>query len=251
VIETAERFNKRVQNYVKYRPQYPPEMLELFRQEMNLTKSSAIADIGSGTGISARVFLENDNQVIGIEPNQLMRDASKEYLSDYSNFKVVNGTAENTTLADKSIDLIIAAQAFHWFNNAKTLKEFRRILKENGFVALIWNERQLQANKFLINYEQFLIEFGTDYTQVRHDTINKKTLQDFFEKEIHSATYSNSQTLDFEGLLGRTLSSSYMPSEENPRFNEMKKSLKRLFAEYAEKGRITILYNTNIFFTKI
>jgi ubiquinone/menaquinone biosynthesis C-methylase UbiE len=226
-------------------------MLELFRQKMNLTKSSVVADIGSGTGISARIFLENNNQVIGIEPNQLMREASKKYLSDYSNFKVINGTAENTTLADKSIDLIIAAQAFHWFNNAKTLKEFRRILKENGFVALIWNERQLQTNKFLIDHEKFLIEFGTDYEQVRHDTINKKTLQDFFEKEIHSVTYSNSQILDFEGLLGRILSSSYMPSEENPRFNEMKKSLKRLFAEHAEKGRITILYNTNIFFTKI
>ncbi len=250
-MNTASRFDNRVENYVKYRPHYPSEMLNLFRDEMNLQKSSVIADIGSGTGISAKLFLENGNKVFGIEPNELMRQASLEYLSNFPDFKVVNGTAENTTLDDKSLDLIVAAQAFHWFDNAKTLNEFRRILRKDGFIALIWNERQLDSNEFLREYERFLVEHGTDYEKVRHDRIKKESLQDIFKLEFNLTTIENSQTLDFKGLKGRILSSSYMPSEENPRFAEMEKTLKLLFAEHSEKGKIQLLYNTNIFYTKI
>ncbi len=248
---TVSRFDDRVDNYVKYRPHYPKAMLDLFKQEMNLQEKSVIADIGSGTGISAKLFLENGNTVFGIEPNPSMREASLKYLKDYTNFNVIDGTAENTGLKDKTIDIIIAAQAFHWFDNAKTILEFRRILRKNGHIALIWNERQLGTNKFLHEYEKFLIEFGTDYEKVRHDTITEKTLSKFFEKSLKSKTFENSQTLDFEGLLGRILSSSYMPSEGHSRFAEMKKTLKDLFAEHSEKGKIMILYNTNIFYTNL
>ncbi|MDQ3633662.1 MAG: class I SAM-dependent methyltransferase [Acidobacteriota bacterium] len=249
--KTIIRFDNRVENYVKYRPHYPLEVLEFFRDELNLKKSSVIADIGSGTGISSKLFLENGNKVFGIEPNKLMREASVEYLKDYPNFKVIDGTSENTTLEDKYVDFIIAAQAFHWFNPAKTLTEFRRILRKNAFVSLIWNERQLDTNKFLRDYENLLTEFGSDYENVRHDKITKKSLNEFFKTNIYRKTFENSQTLDFNGLLGRLLSSSYMPSEENPLFEEMKKSLKQLFAEHARKGKIKVLYNTNIFYTKL
>ncbi|MGI8669775.1 MAG: class I SAM-dependent methyltransferase [Aridibacter sp.] len=251
MIETAKRFDNRVENYVKYRPHYPREVLDFFRNGLDLQKSSVIADIGSGTGISAKLFLENGNRVFGIEPNKLMREASEKYLEKYPNFKAIDGTSENTTLADKSVDFIIAAQAFHWFDTAKTLTEFRRILREDGFIALIWNERQLASNEFLRKYENFLTEFGTDYKNVRHDNITKESLNEFFNTNINQKTFENSQTLDFEGLLGRMISSSYMPSEENPRFPEMKKSLKRLFAERSEKGKIQVLYNTNILYTKL
>ncbi len=250
-MKTVSRFDNRVENYVKYRPHYPREMLDFFRDELDLKKNSVIADIGSGTGISAKLFIENGNNVLGIEPNELMRKASREHLKEYPNFKTIDGTSENTTLEDKSVDFIIAAQAFHWFNNANTLDEFRRILAEDGFVALIWNERQLDTNEFLREYENFLKEFGKDYNKVRHDNITTESLNEFFNKTVEQTTFENSQTLDFEGLLGRLLSSSYMPSEESPRFPEMKKSLKRLFAEHSEKGKIQVLYNTNIFYTKL
>lgn len=250
-MKTSSRFDNRVENYVRYRPHYPTEILNLFRDEMNLQTSSVVADIGSGTGISAKLFLENGNQVIGIEPNQLMRQASKVYLAEFTNFTVTDGTAENTTLADRSVDFIIAAQAFHWFSNIDAVKEFRRILRHDGYIGLIWNERQLDSNDFLRKYERFLLEFGVDYQKVRHDLITKKTLANFFNKNFDSKTFENSQTLDFQGLLGRILSSSYMPSEKDPRFAAMRKSLKQLFAEHAERGKISILYNTNIFYTKL
>ncbi len=250
-MNTVERFSNRVENYVKYRPHYPPEVLDLFRNEMNLQKSSVIADIGSGTGISARTFLKNGNSVFGVEPNEEMRQAAEDYLDNYPHFKSINGTSENTTLEDKSVDFVVAAQAFHWFDKAKAGKEFRRILRDKGFIALIWNERQLDTNRFLRDYENLLSEFGTDYEKVRHDNINETDLREFFNAEVQRATFQNIQKLDFDCLKGRMLSSSYMPTAENPRFDEMIKKLESLFAENAENGRIEILYNTNIFYAQI
>jgi len=248
---TVERFSNRVENYVKYRPAYPSEILDLFRDEMNLQKKSIVADIGSGTGISAKLFLENGNTVFGVEPNEAMRRAAENFLQDFPNFRSINGTAENTTLSDKSVDFVIAAQAFHWFDETKTRSEFKRVLKDNGFVALIWNERQLDSNEFLRDYEKLLNEFGTDYQKVRHDNITKESLREFFQTNFRQEIFNNSQSLDFNGLKGRILSSSYMPSVENERYSEMLIKLKSLFTEHAENGRIKVLYDTKVFYGQI
>ena len=142
-MNTVERFSNRVANYVKYRPGYPKEILDVFRDEMNLRTDSIIADVGSGTGISSKVFLENGNKVHGVEPNAAMREAAEEFLNNFPQFESVDGTSEATNLPDDSVDFIIAAQAFHWFEPNKTRPEFKRILREGGYVALIWNERQI------------------------------------------------------------------------------------------------------------
>jgi ubiquinone/menaquinone biosynthesis C-methylase UbiE len=163
----------------------------------------------------------------------------------------VDGTAENTNLENKSIDFVVAAQAFHWFDKTKTRKEFKRILRDKGFVALMWNERQLDSTAFLRDYERLLIEFGTDYETVRHENITKETLQDFFQTDFEQKTFSNGQTVDFNGLKGRMLSSSYMPTAENPRFSQMLENLETLFAQHGENGKIEILYDTNIFYGQI
>ena len=250
-MKTVGRFSNRVENYVKYRPSYPTEILQLFLDEMNLRKDSVVADIGAGTGISARLFLENGNQVFGVEPNKAMRKAAEEFLKDFSSFRIINGTAENTSLENESVDFIVAAQAFHWFDGTKTRKEFKRILKDDGFVVLMWNERQLDTTAFLKDYESLLIEFGTDYETVRHENITKETLQDFFQTDFRQAIFQNSQTVDFDGLRGRMLSASYVPSADNPRSAEMLKNLESLFAEYAENGKIDILYDTKVFYGQI
>jgi ubiquinone/menaquinone biosynthesis C-methylase UbiE len=250
-MNTVERFSNRVKNYVKYRPTYPPQILDLFREQMNLRKSSIIADIGAGTGISSRMFLEHGNSVYGVEPNAAMRGAAEEFLKNYPLFKMINGTAENTNLPDASVDFVVAAQAFHWFNREKTRAEFKRILRENGYAVLIWNERQLDTNAFLREYEKLLIKFGTDYEKVRHDNIEEKVLQDFFQVDFKRATYENAQTVDYEGLKGRILSSSYMPDETDSNFEAMINEMQRLFAKYAENGKIQILYNTNVFYSRL
>jgi ubiquinone/menaquinone biosynthesis C-methylase UbiE len=251
MASTVERFSNRVENYVKFRPSYRPAVLQLFRDEMNLRPDSVIADIGSGTGISAKLFLENGNEVFGVEPNDAMRSAAENVLAGYSKFHSINGTAENTTLNESSVDFVIAAQAFHWFDPEKTHVEFKRILKKNGFTALIWNERQLDATPFLREYEQFLLKFANDYTKVRHENINEEKLFDFFGCKFRRASFLNSQIFDFDGLRGRVLSSSYMPSESDQVYPTMIEELHALFAKHAENGRIKVSYDTNVFYTQV
>lgn len=249
--DSIQRFSDRVENYVKYRPGYPKEVLDLFRDEMNLRNDSVVADIGAGTGISSRLFLENGNPVVGVEPNALMRAAAKEFLKDFPNFSAIDGTAEDTSLESQTVDFIVAAQAFHWFDETKTRKEFKRIIKNDGFVVLMWNERRLDADAFHTAYENLLTEFGTDYEKVRHENITKEDLRDFFGTDFRQAIFQNRQTVDFEGLKGRMLSSSYIPSQENPRFSEMIKNLKSLFATHAENGKIDILYDCKLFYGQL
>ncbi|HEX8250023.1 MAG TPA: class I SAM-dependent methyltransferase [Pyrinomonadaceae bacterium] len=251
MASTVERFSNRVENYVKYRPTYPPEVLRFLQSELNLQIDSVIADVGSGTGISTKIFLENGNIVYGVEPNAAMRAAAEDFLKNFPNFKSIDGTSENTTLSDNSIDFVTAAQAFHWFDAKKARKEFKRILKPAGCVVLIWNERQIDTNEFLREYEKFLLEFGTDYAKVRHDYLPKEKLGDFFPNGFQSATFKNSQIFDFEGLKGRVLSSSYMPSERDARYAEMTKSLSGIFTKHSENGRIAVLYDTNVYYGKL
>ena len=249
--DTVERFSNRVSNYVKYRPGYPAEVLGLFRDEMNLTADSVVADIGSGTGLSAKLFLENGNPVYGVEPNAAMRAAAEEFLDDFPNFKSVDGTAENTTLADGSVDLVIAAQAFHWFDPDCTRTEIRRITRKNGYAALIWNERQLDTTPFLRGYESLLMAFANDYGAVRHDNVTEKKLLEFFGGDFRQKTFENRQVFDLQGLTGRLLSSSYMPAEDDPRFVPMSAALHALFAKHEEGGKITVLYDTNVFYREV
>ncbi len=251
MLSTIERFSSRVENYVKYRPDYPLEVLRLFQTEMNLQKSSVVADIGSGTGISTRVFLENGNKVFGVEPNAAMRAAAENFLREFVNFTSVDGTSDATTLDNKSVDFIVAAQAFHWFDRERTRAEFKRILKDKSFAALIWNERQLDTNGFLRAYEKFLICFGIDYEKARHENIGEDIFRDFFQTDYKTATFENIQTLDFAGLKGRMLSASYMPNERSLNYETMINELKLLFAEYAKDGKIDIIYDTKIYYSRI
>jgi SAM-dependent methyltransferase len=246
--DTVNRFSNRVANYVKYRPGYPPQVLELFKKKMGLNDNSLVADIGSGTGLSAKLFLENGNTVYGVEPNAAMREAAEEYLNAFANFISHDGTAENTNLEDSSIDFVIAAQAFHWFDADKTRSEFTRILKPGGYIALLWNERQLDTTEFLRDYERLLLGYAKDYEKVRHENIDKQKLGDFFQTGYDRATFQNEQVFDFDGLRGRVLSSSYMPAEDDPTFPELEKELRAIFAKHAEQDRIKVFYDTNIYY---
>jgi SAM-dependent methyltransferase len=249
---TVERFSNRVENYIRYRPGYPKEILKLLGERANLRASSVVADVGSGTGISARLFLENGNRVYGVEPNREMRRAAEEFLKSFPLFESVDGTSSDTTLENESVDFVVAAQAFHWFDRAKTRAEFRRILRRPaGSVVLMWNERQLDTNEFLREYERFLIEFGTDYEQIRHDNLSEKIFEEFFQAGFQKAVFQNIQTLNFEGLRGRALSASYIPTEENPRFGEMIKTLESLFTKHQKNDTIQISYDTNVYYGHI
>lgn len=251
MTDTIERFSNRVANYVKYRPDYPREIIPFLSHNCGLTSGSAIADIGCGTGISSLMFLENGNAVTGVEPNAAMRAAAGHLRERFPNFRLVDGTAYDTTLDDASIDLVVAAQAFHWFDPDRARREFARILRPGGYVVLIWNERQLDTTPFLIDYEKFLLTYATDYTKVRHENIDEVSLRDFFQREPGSAVFVNVQVFDLEGLKGRMLSSSYMPDENAPIFPEMIEELRSLFAKHNESGKIKVFYDTNVYFSHV
>lgn len=249
VTDSVERFSDRVANYVKYRPDYPREIVSYLVANCGLTRESVVADVGCGTGISSRMFLENGNRVFGVEPNHAMRAAAEKYLAQFPWFTAVDGTSDATTLEDDSVDLVVAAQAFHWFDAEGTRPEFDRILKPDGYTVLIWNERSLNADDFHREYEALLLKYANDYVAVRHDKIATAELAAFLGDNFGSAVFANSQTFDLEGLLGRLLSASYMPNENSPNHAALITDLSSLFAKYERDGRITVSYDTNVFHT--
>ena len=249
--DTIERFSNRVANYVKYRPDYPREIITYLEDRCGLTHESVIADIGCGTGISSRLFLENCNRVIGVEPNAAMRAAAVEFLAEFPDFTAVDGTSDRTTLENDSVDVVVAAQAFHWFDPEKTRPEFHRILKPSGYITLIWNERQLDTTPFLIEYEALLIKYANDYGAVRHENIKDDELSGFFQAKYGSATFDNFQIFDFDGIKGRMLSASYMPSESDAAYEAVVEELSALFAKHAENGRIKVSYDTRVYYSQV
>jgi len=245
------RFTDRVENYIKYRPSYPADVIEYLKSEGILKDDTVIADIGSGTGLSAEMFLKNGNSVYGVEPNDAMREAAEKLLSVYSNFRSINATAEETALPVNSIDLIICAQAFHWFDIQKVKIEFKRILKPTGRVCLIWNERVLDGNPFLVAYEKLLLKYGTDYKNVRHENIDENKLNEFFESGYTMKTFPNKQVFDLAGVTGRLLSSSYTPQYDSPLYEPMLAELNEIFEKNQVNGFIEFLYDTNIYTGKL
>jgi SAM-dependent methyltransferase len=247
VSNSTERFSNRVDDYVRYRPHYPPAVLTWLQVRFGLNPGKIIADIGSGTGISAALFLHAGYTVMAVEPNKEMREKSAELLNHFPGFTAIGATAENTSIPDGSVDAIIAGQAFHWFDAEKSKKEFRRILKTDGIVALIWNERKT-VSPFEMEYDELIVRHGKDYIKVDHRNIHKEDIDRFYYPQTcELKIFDNHQDFSFDGLKGRLLSSSYVPAKNEPGYPAMIHDLERLFEKYHEHGSIRINYDTRLF----
>jgi SAM-dependent methyltransferase len=243
--DSKERFSNRVADYARYRPGYPRAVLELVREGSGLVPESVVADIGSGTGLLTQLFLGNGNLVYGVEPNAEMRQAGEKFLAGYPKFRSVAGSAEATTLPDASVDLVVAGQAYHWFDPPKSRDEFARILRPGGRVVVIWNERMKDASPFLREYETFLRTFGTDYDKVSERYPQVQSMKDFFgPRAMTKRSFANAQVFDFDGLRGRLLSSSYSPPKGHAKHEPMLAALLPLFDAHAENGRVRFEYLT-------
>lgn len=248
--ENTQRFSDRVDNYVKYRPHYPDTVLHFLRESFGLMPSHTVVDIGSGTGISSELFLKNGNRVIGVEPNEPMRSRSELLLKDRTQFTTIDGTAEHTHLSNTSADFIIAGQAFHWFDRDLAKKEFRRILKPEGVIVLMWNERRVDT-EFASLYDQLIVDHAIDYVTVDHRNIEPDMIAAFFAPAKWTLkTFVNSQTFDFEGLMGRLSSSSYVPNAGQTGYMPMIDALRELFDRYSEGDMVTIHYDTNVYVSR-
>lgn len=248
MTDPVKRFSNRADNYARYRPSYPPGVIDILKSNCGLKETSIIADIGSGTGILSELFLKNGNQVFGVEPNAAMRLAAERLLGKFENFVSVEATAEATTLKPASVDFVTAAQAFHWFDREQAKREFARILKPGGQVVLIWNERRLKSTPFLREYENLLLRYGTDYQDVRHERVEGEIAQFFAPETFQLKNFQNAQHFDFEGLKGRVLSASYTPEPGHANFKPMLAQLEVMFNSHQHNGIVSFEYETRVYY---
>jgi SAM-dependent methyltransferase len=245
-MDATRRFSNRVDNYVRFRPGYPADLVRAIAEAGVLTAASVVADIGSGTGISAAALLEIGCTVLAVEPNDAMRGAAERQLAGRPGYRSVRGTAEATSLPPQSVDLVAAGQAFHWFDREASRSEFLRILKPAGHVALFWNERVLDG-EFAAGYERLLETHGTDYREVTHQRIDAAGLQAFFGRPPATRVFRHAQHFDLEGLTGRLLSSSYAPAAGHPGHEPMLEALADLFRRCQHDGLVTFTYDATLY----
>lgn len=247
-LAPTERFSSRVADYVRYRPDYPAALVAWLHGEMGVAKDARVADIGAGTGISSKMFLDAGHEVVAVEPNAAMRAAAVEWLGASPSFSAVDGSAEATKLSDASVDLVSVAQAFHWFDQQAVKPEWRRILRPDGLVAIYWNSRKLSGSAFLEGYEQLLNDYGLDYSSVSERYGDDEHMRRWFGAGLRGMAYfPHSQRLDFAALRGRLLSSSYAPQAGHPNHELMLAALRGLFDATQRDGFVDFDYDTRIF----
>ena len=240
-MDPEQRFSKRAEYYDTYRPKYPRALLKYLREELSFSERSVIADIGSGTGLLTELLLKNGNTVFAVEPNDDMRKTAEARLSHYPTFKSTIGCAESTTLPSNSVDFVTAAQSFHWFRVAAAKCEFSRILRENGWVVLMWNTRKT-STPFQQGYENLVAWIASEKkNRVRHEDLANSTIAEFLGK-YETIRLQNSQRVDLDGLIGRMMSASYCPLPGDPLHAELVRKATDLFAQYQRNGFVELEY---------
>jgi SAM-dependent methyltransferase len=244
-MKNTERFSNRVENYVKYRPDYPKEFIDYLYSQVGFSKDSIIADIGSGTGILTRLLLERGSRVVGVEPNKKMRKAAEILLEEYPKFISMDGTAETTGISNEAVDYVICATSFHWFNREVCKKEFSRILKSGGKVVLVWNKRIVEESRFLAAYEELLKAYLPEYDGINHGLITDDEFKNFFKNRFYNSfSFKNEQLFDLEGLKGRLMSSSYAPMPGESNHDVLMQGLENIFNKYSVEGKVDFKYTT-------
>lgn len=247
--DPTRRFSSRVDDYVRYRPGYPEAMIATLREECRLEPASLVADVGSGTGLLSRLFLRNGNPVLAVEPNPEMRAAGERLLGSFPGFRSVSGRAESSTLADHSVDFVVAGQAFHWFDPRLARDEFVRILKSAGWGVLIWNQVQIRSTAFLRAYERLLQKYATHRIRVDHRERDAAAAAALFGAGgFKASTFRHSQRFDFAGVRGRTLSLSSTPEPGDPDREKMLAELTEIFQAHHPDGIVEFPYATTMYY---
>ena len=246
--DPKKRFSVRVADYKKYRPDYPAGVISFIREHCSPDNTWSVADIGSGTGISTKLLLDGLKcDVFAVEPNDSMMETAIENLSANPLFHSINGSSENSTLANESINLVTAFQSFHWFDREKTRAEFLKILIEPKWVLLVWNDRITDEPGFSEGYEKLLMSLP-EYNTVNHKNITRDIINSFMgNTDILTKSLVNSQEFDWTGLKGRFSSSSYTPEPGTAGYFENIAILKKLFDKYNMDGKVQFKYNTEMF----
>ncbi len=244
--EHAERFTGKVAEYQHYRERYAPEiLLPPLRAWCGLTPDWTVADIGAGTGLVGDAFRANDNRVIAIEPNAEMRAACKRLHETDASFEVHDGSAENTGLADHSVEMIAIGRALHWFRIEIALVEFRRILKPRGWVVIVASGRDEEGREENVEFRKLMRSAtGRDLAQDPNRAVYRRLKELFAGGEFHHEETSGLIELDWEHLRGLTLSLSHAPMPGAPDFPAFEAALRSYFDHYSHNGRVTLTSRT-------
>ena len=246
-LKPTERFSMRAQDYARYRPSYPDAVVQTLSREAGLTPQALVADVGAGTGIMSELLLTNGNTVVAVEPNAEMRSLAEKRLGGRRGFRSVDGTAEATTLDPHSVDAVICAQAFHWFDPAGAVREFARIVRPTGFIALLWNIRD-NASPFMRDYELLIRSHDARVAGRRKDHASREVLEATFGSRLRFRAFPHHHELDWEGFRGRLISSSYIPLPGMDGFDQMLRDLREIFDRHQSAGHVRMQYETQLFF---
>jgi ubiquinone/menaquinone biosynthesis C-methylase UbiE len=250
--DPLKKFTDRVDDYAKNRPTYPTSILTYFLEQKIIACNTIVADIGSGTGHFTKLLVKIADRIYGVEPNQAMRQKAVDLLTPYPNSIILNGSAEQTGLDYQSIDIITIAQAFHWFDIQGIQKEFARILKPQGWIIILWNERNKEDDPFGIAYDQLLLRECPKYLNSPHRSLNREKIREFFQTDsINYKMFHHEQILSLEGFLGRSFSSSYTPKKQNPKYPAFVAKLENLFWNYAKNNKVTFNYTTHVYYGQL
>ena len=234
----VNRFAGRACDYLKGRPPYPEAVVdELERQ--GLQPGSLVADIGAGTGAASLIFLRRGHRVIAIEPNEDMREAAIRLGIDAR-----PGTGEDTGLPDACADLVLCAQAFHWMDQSRAWQEFQRIARPGGWIALLWNNRVRTGSPFLDQLERLLERFAVEDVS-RAERMDKRRWPGMQE-----AHFPHVHRVDFEALLARVTSMSWMPRPDSPAWPAMAAALRQLFDEHERGGFVEMPHDCVLYWTR-
>ncbi len=247
VTDPTRRFTDRAQAYARHRPAYPPGVLDVLSQDAGVAAGGTIADVGSGTGILTAMLLDAGYRVFAIEPNAAMRAPAEAALGRRHGFVSIDGRAEATGLDARSVDAVIAAQAFHWFDPPRARAEFERILRPGGAIVLVWNERNHDASPVMHGYQEIVRRFSIDPIGLKpHD--DRGVIAAFYGPSgFKERVLSYADVLDREALLGRASSASYLPGADHPDRAAMMSELSALFDRCQERGTVRFEFETHVY----
>jgi len=242
-IDPLSAFSERGVDYAKYRPTYPPNVIDTILKELGEPSRLTAADIGAGTGTASRLLAERGICVWAIEPNTSMRNAAQYHPL----VRFYDATAEQTHLPSASVDLITSFQAFHWFNPQPTLLEFHRILKPSGRLAIVWNQRAVN-DEFSVEFDRIVKASMSDLPTTKpQNSVGRllMTSPHFTRFRRHTFTYKHE--LDLVGTIGYALSKSFVP-QEGVAHRQLLSDLQELHARWAdERGIVSFVYHTTLY----
>jgi SAM-dependent methyltransferase len=236
------RFSDRATDYAKYRPSYPPAAIDQILAGLGDPQPLIAADVGAGTGISARLLGDRGLQVWAIEPNAAMGAVA----APHPQVTWRPGQAEATGLPDRAVDLVTAFQAFHWFDQPAALTEFHRILKPTGRLVLVWNSRD-RSDGFTQGYSDLMQQISQQHpAESRHQASAAFFSSPYFHDQ-RQAAIPHQQALTLEHLIGRAQSVSYIPKTAVVQ-QQLRTGLQALYDRWADhQGLVHMVYQTLLY----